>query len=235
MKLRLNVYDYMIIILVIVAIAGLYVSGIGHLPQIIIVPVIAAILDYVIKYYRFKSKQFPKTAVISGLLIAMVIEATLLPLIAAVFIAILSKHIIAWKASNIFNPAALAIVTTGFLGAGASWWAASTPLVLLGVFIIYKIRKITLTVTFLTAYFVLSGIMSAQFSLLQLYNLTVLFFAFFMLIEPKTSAHTKKSMVVFGTATAILASLILSLPTDFLLSALLVMNIFTPFLDRKLK
>ena len=234
MKLRLNVYDYMIVILIIVAIAGLYTS-MYHLQQLIIVPLIAAILDYAIKYYRFKSRQFPKTAIISGLLIGMIIEASLLLQIAAAFVAILSKHIIARKAINIFNPAALAIVTTGFFGASASWWAASTPLVLLGAFIIYKIRKVTLAVTFIAAYFALSAITAGQFSLLQFYNLTVLFFAFFMLIEPKTSTHTRKSMIVFGIGTAILASLILSLPTDFLLSALIVMNIFTPIFDRKLK
>ncbi len=236
MKLRLNVYDYMIIILVIVALASLYTS-IGHLQQLVVVPVISAILDYAIKYYRFKSRQFPKTAVISGLLVAMIIEASLPLQIAAAVIAILSKHVIARKASNIFNPAALAVVIVGFFGAGASWWAASTPLVLLGIFIIYKIRKITLAVTFLIVYFALSAVTATQFSLLQFYNLTVLFFAFFMLIEPKTSAHTRKSMIAFGIFTAILASLIQVsyLPTDFLLSALLVMNIFTPILDEKLK
>jgi len=143
--MRLNVYDYMILILVIVAVAGLFVTGMYHLQQLIVVPVIAAILDYVIKHYRFKSRQFPKTAIISGLLVAMIIE-TFVFAIAAAVIAILSKHVIARKSSNIFNPAALAIIMTGFFGAGASWWAASTPLVLLGVFIIYKIRKMTLAI-----------------------------------------------------------------------------------------
>lgn len=237
MKLRLNIYDYMIIILVIIAIAGLYITGMYHLQQLIVVPLMAAILDYVIKYYRFKSRKLPKTAVISGLLIAMVIETSLPLQIAAAFVAILSKHIIATKASNIFNPAAFAIVTTGFFGTGASWWATSTPLVLLGIFIIYKIRKVTLAITFLLTYFLLSAMTTTSFSLLQFYNLTVLFFAFFMLIEPKTSTYTKKSMIVFGVSAAILASLIqfFLLPVDFLLFALLVMNIFTPILDEKLK
>jgi Na+-translocating ferredoxin:NAD+ oxidoreductase RnfD subunit len=240
MKFRFNVYDYMIIILIVVAIAGVYTTGLYHLRQLVIVPSVAAILDYAIKFYRFKARKFPKSAVISGLLVAMVIEATLPLLIAAAFIAILSKHIIAWKAGNIFNPAALAIIVTGFFGAGATWWAASTPLVLLGVFVTYKIRKVVLAASFLTVYFALSIAITAGFSIQYFYNLYALFFALFMLIEPRTSAHTRKAMIVFGVSAAVLALSMQFIPlpmvpVDFLLSSLLVMNIFTPFLDKKLK
>ncbi len=238
--MRLNVYDHMIVILVIVAIAGLYqdANRVQHIQQLIVVTLTAAILDYVIKHYRFKSKQFPKTAVISGLLVAMIIEASLPLQIAAAFIAIISKHIIARNASNIFNPAAFAIITTGFFGAGATWWTATTPLVLLGVFIIYKIRKATLAAAFLVVYFALSAMAAA--SLPQFYNLHALFFAFFMLIEPRTSAHTMKSMIAFGVAVATLSILMQLLPlpvvpVDFFLFSLLVMNIFTPLLDKRLK
>ncbi len=239
-KFMLNVYDYMIIILIVVAIAGMYTTGLHHLQQLVVVPAAAAVLDYAIKFYRFKTKKFPKTAIISGMLVAMVIEASLPLQIAAAFIAILSKHVIIWKQSNIFNPAALAIIVTGFLGAGATWWAASTPLVLLGIFITYKIRKVILAASFLIIYFALSIITAPNFSVHYLYNLYALFFALFMLIEPKTSAHTRKAMIVFGVSAAMLAFSMQFiplpiLPVDFLLFSLLVMNIFTPFLDKKLK
>ena len=79
-------------------------------------------------------------------------------------IAIVSKHIFRVRETNLFNPAALALVATFYVfRAGLSWWGALPdlpPIALValfatGLFIADRVNKIPLVLVFLGAYFLL--------------------------------------------------------------------------------
>lgn len=77
-------------------------------------------------------------------------------LLVASIIAMASKYILAWRHKHIFNPAALAAVSVGWLGlAPASWWVASSAMlpftVVLGLLVVRKLRRFRLALSFTIA------------------------------------------------------------------------------------
>ncbi len=248
-----DIYIHMIITLVILAAIGIGQVGIQKsLPQLAIAVVVTSILDFIIKYYKQKKAVFPKSAIITGLFIGSLLNpgAHIYIIIIASIIAILSKHIIKIDKKQIFNPAAFGLVVSYFLfKSGASWWSASSVLsnfsfgipleiIILGILICYRIKRLKTVFVFLLFYnviFFLTGMQLVLKNPIALLNPLVLFFAFLMLIEHRSSPLTVKSGAVYGIIVAVMAFVLLYyVPGMFLLLALLVGNAFN-FVNNKFK
>ncbi len=95
-----NIYNWMILILVIIAAISAYQLGylIGVL-QIIVAVVVAGVLDTAIKSYNKGSFYLSKSGIISGIFIGALITPNLLATVIAAAVAILSKHIIKIRGS----------------------------------------------------------------------------------------------------------------------------------------
>lgn len=235
--MNFSVYDYMIAFLSFLSFIGLY-SQPDAAMHFIVIAAAAVIADFVISFIFFKKKQLPKSAIISGLIIALILEpsGSITAKALAALIAILSKHLIKLGSTNVFNPAAFSLLLSNvFLGTFSSWWAASTAFSLpLGLFISYKIRKLEISLAFLLSYFLLFTLFGYVDIIRELGGSASLFLAFFMLTEPKTSPHSLKGKYAFGILAAAVALVmkIANINADFLLLGLLVSNLFAKQLDK---
>ncbi len=228
-NLRLTPKSYMIIILSVIAATTMAVQRVFYL-QIILIPVMASLIDVAINYAKLRKIILPSSAVVSGLLLAMVLEPIPAGMQAmAALVAMLSKRIVRWKGRHIFNPAAFSMVMMSLLGVHTAWWGASLPVIAIGMFIPYRQMRLQMVAAFLATYFTIVSVTSS-FSL----DYGAMFFSFFMLLEPMTSPYRKKACILFGAFTAIIAFLLNPFQgVDKLLLALVVMNAFTDYLNRK--
>lgn len=141
------------------------------------------------------------------------------------FCAIASKFFIVINRKHIFNPAAFAVVVSGWVfGYGASWWIANPyifiPVLLTGILIVKKMQRWSLVLGFLLTFCLLN------LSVLgDLWYSPLLFFSFVMLIEPQTSPPTKKLQILMG----VIVGLFASVPE----LALLVGNVFAYLVSSK--
>jgi len=237
-----TIKSYMIVFLVVLAAAAMliinsYVFGI----QLVFAPVLAMLLDAIINAVKIKKITLPSSGLITGLLIALILPPSELYIqAAAVVAAILSKHIIRIHGKHVFNPAGFGIVLVGFAaGVTASWWASTTLLVIpLGLFLIWKLRKFVLALSFLIVYHIISAAQAYQsITNATVLDTTAIFFAFFMLIEPLTSAIPRRAQLAEGILVGVLVFAVnASLPrVDLFLLALLIANIFVPIFNKKLR
>ncbi|MBI4450355.1 hypothetical protein HY642_00125 [Candidatus Woesearchaeota archaeon] len=241
-----NVHNQMILFLSLLALTGIF-----SLPDALRVPALlnviasvsaAALLDSAVNYYRFKKFELPKSGIISGFFVGMILPFNYVFAAFAAFLAVASKHIIRVNKRHIFNPASFGIIVSSLLfPLSASWWVATTLLLVpIGLVIIHGIRRIWAAAFFLGTYLILTAITSlakfGSFNLLSIFDLTLLFFALFMLIEPRTSPHPRKAMMFFGVLVALFAFVLKDLASaDFLLLALLAGNLFTDMLNKKFR
>jgi ferredoxin-NADP reductase len=153
---------------------------------------------------------------------------------AAGIAAMVSKFIITWRKSHIFNPAAAGAFLAGrIFGVYPAWWVGTkfmTPLVIIGgILVLRKVKRFQMAGLFL-AFFFLYIIFSSSGSGLHLLWLEVistqiLFFSIIMLTEPLTSPAVARYYLPYALLVALFYSF-----TRFRLSpeeALLVGNIFT--------
>lgn len=194
-------------------------------------------LDLIYNYWKSKKFYYPFSSLVSGGLLGMLIHPSqgILTLWSAVVLAFFSKHFIKMKGKHIFNPAAFGVVSVSLIsGLPISWWvtaAGGISLILLSLssFILYKLKRLQISLIFLLGYFLfmtyLKGLSNA---LLLTVDGTVFLFAFIMLPEPMTS--TISGFWKYGFALSVLAIIILSYLTRFsftdpLLIALLITNL----------
>jgi ferredoxin-NADP reductase len=164
-------------------------------------------------------------------------------------IAMASKYILAIKRKHIFNPAALALVVTGFtLHLGASWWIGTLymlPFVLIGTFlIIRKIQRFDLFLSFILVSLVTIMAMrgdsfSSAFTTakqLLIYS-PLFFFAAVMLTEPLTAPHQRNLRIIYGALVGFLFSPFVHIGTIYSTPelALLIGNIFSYLVSPKQK
>ncbi len=221
--------SYMIIILSAIAAITMAVQNAFH-SQVILIPLLASLIDVAANYAKLRKIILPSSAVVSGLLLAIVLEPIPVGMQAvSALIAVLSKHIIKWKGGHIFNPAAFSMVAMSLLGVHTAWWGASLPIIAIGLFIPYYQHRLQMTAAFLATYFAMVSVTSF-FAL----DYAAVFFAFFMLLEPKTSPYRKKACIMFGAFAAIIAFLLNPVQgIDKFVLALVIMNAFTDYLNRK--
>jgi Na+-translocating ferredoxin:NAD+ oxidoreductase RnfD subunit len=214
------------------------------LPNLLAAISVAAALDLAATRLRRGVWIIPDGAILTGLIIALVLRPQEPVAVAGATsgIAIAGKHLLRTRWSNVFNPAALALVASYFLfGAGQSWWGALPEsglvgvvvLVACGLFIADRINKLPLVAVFLGAYFFLfteASFLINPANVAEIFRSpdlqAALFFAFFMLDDPPTCPVRYRDQVGFALITAV-ASYAVFLATGsvyFLLAGLLVAN-----------
>jgi Na+-translocating ferredoxin:NAD+ oxidoreductase RnfD subunit len=235
----------MTLILLALLALGAPAAGIGLLAPPLLAAVVAAmVLDGVLIRLTSGAFAFPSGALLSALFVALLLDQYTPWYVAAATaaMAINAKYLFHTRWSNIFNPAAIALVANSFLfGSGQSWWGALPDLpvpfiaVLLAavVFVARRINKLPMVAAFLGAYFAIAT--AASFvgdpaHLAELFRTPdvnmALFFAGFMLTDPPTSPNRDRDQVVYGLIVAIAsAALFLALGVLwFLPGGLLVGN-----------
>ena len=184
-----------------------------------------------------------QSAVITGTIIAFLLAPGINFKILwfAVTVAIASKKLFQFPSgAHIFNPAASGLLmTTLFFGNRINWWGFSSPyiVIILGGIILFRLNRLSfvfsyiifrcLGVTFFNGF-------NFNIDMLMLPNF---FFAFIMLVEPKTTPYKRIQQWQFGAGTGLLASLFFSIIPAFggALIALLCMNLIRPILPTSTK
>lgn len=202
---------------------------------------VVLILDLAITWVRTKKvAYFPSASLVTGFLIGLILSPTepVWVVVVAAVLASLSKQLIAaGPRQHIFNPAAFGIVSALLIfGTEGAWWAVAWSkwpllvLVPLMIRILWKMKRLTLPITFFVFYFSLITLISPISPTDSLKNLadgTLLLFALVMLTEPITSPAVGKFKFLFGPLVAVfaLALGILGITTEVFLPALLLANL----------
>ncbi len=213
-------------------------------PAVLIAMAVAALLDMGIIWVLRSEWEFPSGALLTGLIIGVILrpqEPTSV-VVAVSVIAIVSKHVLRTRWSNIFNPAALALVTSSFLfSTGQSWWGSMPDfgpvgivvMCVTGLFIADRINKLPLVVVFLGAYFALftvASFLGKPVDVAEVFRTpdlqATLFFAFFMVDDPPTCPARYEDQIPFGVIVAVASFLIFIVvgAVYFLPAGLLVAN-----------
>jgi Na+-translocating ferredoxin:NAD+ oxidoreductase RnfD subunit len=208
----------------------------------------AVLLDLALSALLRRRLIWPDGAALTGIICALVIALRdrWWLAAAAALIGVGSKHLLRTRRVHFFNPAALGLLLTLWLfSSSQSWWggfadlpaATVLPLILVGVWLARYVGKLPQVLAFLGTYF---GLFSATafFSmgggvrLAEVYRVpflnAALFFAFFMLTDPPTSAGRHEDQLVFGALSAAIAFTLFLTVHDlsFLLLALLAANVW---------
>jgi Na+-translocating ferredoxin:NAD+ oxidoreductase RnfD subunit len=148
------------------------------------------------------------------------------------------------RTANVFNPAALAIVSTYYVfHTGQSWWgalgdvppAALVVLFAAGIFIADRVNKMPMVLAFLGTYYLLFTAMAFIADprwVAELYRSpdlqAVLFFAFFILTDPPTSPTKYRHQIFCGVLVAVVSFALFEWigAVYYLLAAVLVGNVW---------
>lgn len=163
--------------------------------------------------------KFPKSGFISSLIILVLLPSGIefLPALSAVLLAIGSKHFLLYNRRHIFNPAAFGVAVSALVFGFSLGWRADVFIWLvwlLGLMVIYRVRKQWQVVAFLAmylGYLTLTGGFSV-FIALGAADLAPWFFALFMLTEPMTSPVGTGKGIIFGAAVGMFTILFSLLP-----------------------
>jgi len=223
------------------------------LPHILTAVWVAYIFDSIIKYFRKQRLYLDETALITGFLVAFVVDlkASLLIIALISIVWILSKNFILVNKRHIFNPAAFWIVAIWlfFPEVWQSWWqfwsilfngihiSIEQIVIILWLFIIYKIWRLSTIISYLLVFFIFytwyNYFMWQMGNIFQDFWLWITkAFILFMLIEPQTSPSTRHKKVIFGGIAAIFTFIFLNLPVfpslanNWILLWLLIANLY---------
>jgi Na+-translocating ferredoxin:NAD+ oxidoreductase RnfD subunit len=183
--------------------------------------VAAGAIDLVILRLRKSRWEYPSGAVLTAMIVTMVVRAQepwYVPTAIAV-VAVLSKYALRTRQANVFNPAALALVSMSFvLPMGQSWWGAlpelspvwlRATLLAGGIYITSRVNKMPLVLSFLGAYFCLftaAAYLGDPRTVAQIFRSpdleAALYFALIILTDPPTSPARYRRQWVFGVITA---------------------------------
>lgn len=216
--------------------------------QTVIYPLYSVILfslfDLAFTYAKTRKLYYPFSSIVSGLLIGFLIHYSqgIVILTFVVLLAFTSKQFLQIKNRHIFNPAAFGVVLSTFIfGESVSWWATASGgvsliLILLTIPILYKLRMLQYTLTFLVGYFIFLNFMQGpQTALVLTADGTVFLFSFIMLTEPMTSSITKFWKLGFGFVVlgGVIINYLLKISiADPLLLSLLVTNLLVKITSR---
>ena len=194
----------------------------------------------------------PKSALISGLSLMLLLRSNNLWLIAlAAVIAISSKFILRWNNRHIFNPTCFGIVVLLILTDGvwvsAGQWGSTAffgfLLACMGMRVVHRAARSDVTLAFLGAY---SAILFGRAWWLgdpfaipwhTMQSGALLLFAFFMISDPKTTPNARSGRIVFASLVAAGATFVQFglFENNGLLWALAVTALTVPVLDKIFK
>ncbi len=202
----------------------------------------------------------PTSAILSGLIVAMVLGPDNAWLVTAAVgaLATASKHFIRTSQGHIFNPAALALaLSVPIFATDQSWWGAfggmpwfwALALVAGGLFIAERTYKYQAIFAFGLVYFGLLTVVALvnPDGVAELFRdpfaQSAIFLAFFMLTDPPTSAGRPADQIWFGALVAVVSIVaqLQGMGQTYLLIGLLAGNaawafqrsVIAPFLRRR--
>ncbi|MFC1508089.1 RnfABCDGE type electron transport complex subunit D [Candidatus Omnitrophota bacterium] len=198
--------------------------------------------DTIINYIKNKRFIITDSSLVTGLIVGYVISSdqALWIIALASTLGILSKHIVRFRKSHIFNPAALGIfLVVLFFGAYTQWKAAYAwpVMILLGIYFATRVKRLeTIASYFIAALFLhIPQIFLHNASLLNMLGYFNYFFIFIMMIEPRTTPKARLGRVMFGlgAATFIFAFYEYGALLEPELFSLLILNFLGVFLERR--
>ncbi len=227
-----------------VAIAIPFIGSGQLLTNVLVAVGFAALMDFALDLTLYDRLRLPDGAILTGLIIALVLrpQEPLATIIAVTGIAIGAKHALRTRWSNVFNPAALALVAGALIfGARQSWWGALPDagvigllaVLVAGAFMADRINKLPLVGIFLAVYFglfTLDSFLGTPTTVAEIFRTpdlqAVLFFGFFMLDDPPTCPIRYEDQAVFAAIVATTAFVVFKLfgVDYYLTSALLAGN-----------
>jgi Na+-transporting NADH:ubiquinone oxidoreductase subunit NqrB len=169
----------------------------------------------------FQARSNPESVLISALILILIVSPAAppswtgleFPLLAAVW-AMASKYLLTIQRQVLFNPAAFGVFGASLLTKGvASWWVGnywSLGVVLIGgCLLLRKMRCFDLVISFCAAVLFVSTLLAPagfawMFDREIVTRSALLFFAFVMLIEPRTLPIGRPWRIVFGVLVGIL-------------------------------
>jgi Na+-translocating ferredoxin:NAD+ oxidoreductase RnfD subunit len=224
------------------AYATLYLVGIES-ASLIFLPLVAVIVDLVFQRIRFEELRIPDAAIATGLFVALLLPPTVsFPLAAGLAaLAVAIRHVLRFRGRPWFNPAAVAVLLGSFaFGTLPAWWVAVgpyaqyvAPAVGLGLLAVGASRW-RLPAAFLAAYAgfailqhaLLGASLDARVLVLQTLDPTTLFFALFMVPEPRSAPTDRDGQILYGALIGIVAAFApIAFPTTGLLIALVLGNL----------
>ena len=231
------------IFVVLLAIAAPPAGGTGLLPNLAAAILPGCLIDGIWMSLSARRVRFPVSAVLSGLFVLSIlsVQESWMVIAWTSSFAVLAKRILRSEREHIFNPAALALLWAPIaFGSGESWWGALGDvswfwipvLVVVGLYLVDRLNKFPLVLTFLAAYFTLFTIASVSNpnAVAEMFRepflQAALFLAFFMLTDPPTSPNRYLDQVWYGllaAASACMAQL-LGAGQTYLLIGVLVPN-----------
>src|SRR6266851_7889542 len=163
-SLRTPKIQLLVIFVALLLVAAPPAGGLGLLPNLLAAVLPAVLIDGVWMGVESRRLRIPTSALLSGLIIVFILSTSESWLVVAwtSCFAILSKRIVRTEREHIFNPAALALVWAPIaFGSGENWWGALgdvswlwiPALLVLGAFLIERLNKFPLALTFLAVYF----------------------------------------------------------------------------------
>jgi Na+-translocating ferredoxin:NAD+ oxidoreductase RnfD subunit len=208
---------------------------------------IAGIVDLLILRLRKKVWEFPSGAVLTAMIVSMVIRAQEHWYVLAVtsVVAVLSKYLIRTRSANVFNPAAIAIVSMFYVfHMGQSWWGALpevTPLwlqgalLITGIYITDRVNKMPLVLAFLATYLVLftaTAYLGDTQRVAEIFRSPdiqgAIYFSLIILTDPPTSPAKYPDQLICGIVVAVVSYAVFEKlgVVYFLLAGVLVGNIW---------
>jgi polyisoprenoid-binding protein YceI/Na+-translocating ferredoxin:NAD+ oxidoreductase RnfD subunit len=232
-----------VIFVPLLALAGTAVGWQATLPHVAAAMIGACLVDLLIARIEADAWRWPSSALLSGLIVAFVLgpETPRAVTLAVGALATASKHVFRTRRGHVFNPAALALlVSVPLFGTSQSWWGALPdlpwPWLLLllagGAFIVDRLNKFPLVLSFLAAYFGLFTVaaLANPARVAEMFRApfvqAALFLALFMLTDPPTSPGRYADQLSNGAlvATASCLAQLLGAGQSYLLIGLLVGN-----------
>lgn len=204
---------------------GLFVLGATAIGWSVAVPhMLAAVLgagltEIAISRFDRRPLMWPSSAILSGMIVGFVLGPETPHVVAAAVgvLATLGKHLLATDRWHIFNPAALALlVSIPLFGTGQSWWGGLPDLnwpfifVLIagGAFVVDRINKFPLVLSFLGGLFALSALLGRMdvVTAAEMFRTpfiqAALFLALFMITDPPTAPSRYREQVLIGVLAA---------------------------------
>ncbi len=213
---------------------------------------VAVLLTQYICTYVFKLPKFdPRSSLISGLSLCLLLRTNYYPLvIAAAFITIASKFTLRLRGKHIFNPTNFGLVTmmlfTDLVWVSPGQWGSAALLgfliACLGGLVVNRASRSDVTYAFLGFYvsFLLCRALwlgdPLSIPIHQIQSGALLIFSFFMISDPKTTPDSRRGRILFAFLIAVGAFIIhfLLYRTNGLLWSLASLSPFVPLIDRLL-